>query len=101
MTISYQEIFGNDFSSHALKICKLLKPHTQVTKIQKATLIIGTFSEERTLKCSGLGIKSCSVENMKHLFSNSFKLEGQLRTDHTTPFDTIQDFNFCILKKIK
>jgi len=27
---------------------------------------------------------------MKHLFSNSFKLEGQLKTDNTTPFDTIQ-----------
>ena len=38
---------------------------------------------------------------MKHLFSNSFKLEGQLKTDHTTPFDTIQNFNFCILKKLK
>jgi hypothetical protein len=32
-------------------------------------LIIGTFSENGPLKCSGLEIRKYSVENLKELFS--------------------------------
>ena len=63
-------------------------------------LIIGTFSENGPLKCSGLEIRKYSVENLKELFSNSFKLVDHLNIDHVTPFDTIQNFNFCVLKKV-
>lgn len=63
-------------------------------------LIIGTFSENGPLKCSGLEIRKYSVENLKKLFSNSFKLVDHLNIDHVTPFDTVQNFNFCVLKKV-
>ncbi|MDB4196316.1 class I SAM-dependent methyltransferase [Flavobacteriaceae bacterium] len=68
---------------------------------KEGTLIIGTFSENGPLKCSGLEISRYSVENLQSLFSNSFELVDQLNTNHTTPFETIQNFNFCKFKKIK
>ena len=63
-------------------------------------LIIGTFSENGPLKCSGLEIRKYSVENLKEMFSNSFKLVDHLNIDHITPFDTIQNFNFCVFKRV-
>ena len=68
---------------------------------KEGTLIIGTFSENGPLKCSGLEISRYSVENLQSLFYNSFELVDQLNTNHTTPFETIQNFNFCKFKKIK
>jgi len=65
------------------------------------TLIIGTFSENGPLKCSGLEISRYSVEDLKLLFTKGFDLVEHLNTDHTTPFDTIQNFNFCRFKKLK
>ena len=64
-------------------------------------LIIGTFSENGPVKCSGLEISRYSVKNLQSLFCNSFELVDQLNTNHTTPFETIQNFNFCKFKKIK
>ena len=63
-------------------------------------LIIGTFSENGPLKCSGLEISRYSVEDLKLLFSESFELVEYLNTNHTTPFETIQNFNFCRFKKL-
>ena len=63
-------------------------------------LVIGTFSENGPLKCSGLEIRKYSVENLKEMFSNSFKLVDHLNIDHITPFDTIQNFNFCVFKRV-
>tara|TARA_B110001452_G_scaffold175694_1_gene147318 strand:+ start:634 stop:1251 length:618 start_codon:yes stop_codon:yes gene_type:complete len=68
---------------------------------KEGTLIIGTFSENGPVKCSGLEIRRYSVKNLQSLFCNSFELVEHLNTDHTTPFETIQNFNFCKFKKIK
>ena len=63
-------------------------------------LIIGTFSEKGPLKCSGLEITRYSVNEIEKLFSNKFSLIHKLNTDHLTPFNTIQNFNFCVFKKV-
>lgn len=63
-------------------------------------LIIGTFSEKGPLKCSGLEISRYSVNEIEKLFSNKFSLLHKLNTDHLTPFNTIQNFNFCVFKKV-
>ncbi len=68
---------------------------------KEGTLIIGTFSENGPLKCSGLKISRYSVKNLQSLLCNSFELVEHLNTDHITPFETIQNFNFCKFKKIK
>ena len=62
---------------------------------QNANLIIGTFSEDGPLKCSGLPITQYSVEKMEAVFGDDFELENCFTEDHETPFDTIQNFIFC------
>jgi len=79
------------------KYIKIAENHIR----EGGTLIIGTFSENGPLKCSGLEISRYSVEDLKLLFTKSFDLVEHLNTDHTTPFDTIQNFNFCRFKKLK
>ncbi|WP_310560064.1 class I SAM-dependent methyltransferase [Flavobacterium sp.] len=64
-------------------------------------LIIGTFSENGPKKCSGLDIKQYSEMELEKQFSNSFKKLKCITEDHTTPFETAQNFTFCIFEKIK
>lgn len=61
----------------------------------KQHLIIGTFSEKGPLKCSGLEIKQYSQQELSDRFSETFETRECINTDHTTPFDTIQNFTFC------
>ena len=61
--------------------------------------VLGTFSTEGPLKCSGLDISQYSVENMLDLFEEEFEMENCFTEDHETPFDTIQNFIFCHFKK--
>jgi len=65
----------------------------------EAHLIIGTFSEEGPLKCSGLPITQYSVEKMEAVFESDFELENCFTEDHVTPFETIQNFIFCTYKR--
>ena len=63
-------------------------------------LIIGTFSEDGPLKCSGLEIKRYSIENLKQLFKENFEFIEGFKKLHTTPFDTQQSFTFCVFRKV-
>lgn len=63
-------------------------------------LILATFSEEGPEKCSGLNITQYSVEKLETIFGEAFELENCFTEEHTTPFDTVQDFIFCHYKKI-
>ena len=62
--------------------------------------LLGTFSENGPLKCSGLEIKQYSENAMKHTFNESFQAMKCFTENHTTPFDTTQNFQFCGFKKI-
>ena len=62
-------------------------------------LIIGTFSENGPLKCSGLEIKQYSKETITELFQSEFQVLEYFTEDHLTPFDTTQNFIFCSFKK--
>jgi 2-polyprenyl-3-methyl-5-hydroxy-6-metoxy-1,4-benzoquinol methylase len=63
------------------------------------TLILGTFSENGPTKCSGIEITQYSQESMVQLFSESFVKIECTNVDHTTPFDTVQNFTFCRFKR--
>ena len=62
-------------------------------------LIIGAFAEDGPLKCSGLGIKRYSVDQISGLFKETFELVESFKMLHKTPFDTEQSFSFCVLRK--
>jgi 2-polyprenyl-3-methyl-5-hydroxy-6-metoxy-1,4-benzoquinol methylase len=57
--------------------------------------LLGTFSENGPLKCSGLNIKQYSENSMKNTFQYGFKAIKCFTEAHTTPFNTIQNFQFC------
>lgn len=64
-------------------------------------LIIGTFSENGPLKCSGLAIKQYNETGLTGTFSEGFEQIFCLNINHTTPFNTIQNFQFCRFKRKK
>ncbi|MFN8230743.1 MAG: class I SAM-dependent methyltransferase [Bacteroidia bacterium] len=67
--------------------------------IIKGFALIGTFSENGPKKCSGIDIKQYSHCELKNTFNDNFEVIENLNTDHQTPFNTIQNFNFCLFKK--
>jgi len=67
---------------------------------RNGTLIIGTFAEDGPLKCSGLEIKRYSTKNLKEIFKENFEFVEGFKKLHSTPFDTQQNFTFCVFKKI-
>jgi len=66
---------------------------------QNGILVIGTFSEQGPTKCSGIEIKQYSEQTMTDLFQNHFQKIGCITVDHTTPFETNQNFVFCSFRK--
>lgn len=66
---------------------------------ENGRMFLGTFSDNGPLKCSGLPITQYSVEKMEAVFGADFELENCLTEDHQTPFNTLQNFNFCHYKK--
>lgn len=70
-----------------------------VNNAVKGFLVIGTFSENGPLKCSGLDITQYSQEKLTAEFSEVFKKISCLTEDHKTPFDTFQNFLFCSFKR--
>ena len=61
--------------------------------------IVGTFSENGPLKCSGLEIKQYNETGFQQLFGAYFDKMGCFTEDHITPFDTVQNFIFCSFKR--
>ena len=70
-----------------------------VAKYVTDTFILGTFSENGPTKCSGLEISQYNELKLKLLFGASFDLTNCFLEDHTTPFNTIQNFIFCSFKR--
>lgn len=62
-------------------------------------LTVGTFSENGPKKCSGLDIKQYSEETLTTEMENGFEKIKCITEDHTTPFETKQNFIFCSFKR--
>ena len=62
-------------------------------------LIIGTFSENGPLKCSGLNVSRYSKKLIQEIFIRNFDLKDTFHIDHITPFNTTQNFLFSLFKK--
>ncbi|MDR0265775.1 MAG: class I SAM-dependent methyltransferase [Sphingobacterium sp.] len=65
----------------------------------QGVLVVGTFSEQGPRKCSGIEIKQYSTQSLNDLFQSYFKKIECMTIDHSTPFDTIQNFVFCSFRK--
>ncbi len=62
-------------------------------------LVLGTFSEKGPEKCSGLEIKQYSEASMSALFEKDFTRIKCIEENHSTPFNTLQNFVFCSFQK--
>ena len=70
-----------------------------VTKCVIDYLVISTFSNIGPKKCSGLDITQYDEEKLAALFMKDFELLSCSYEDHTTPFDTLQNFIFCVFRR--
>lgn len=65
----------------------------------KGFLVMGTFSESGPKKCSGLDIRQYSATSLEEIFKDDFTKLTCKTEDHTTPFNTTQNFTFCSFKR--
>mgnify|MGYP000858665700 CR=1 FL=1 len=62
-------------------------------------IVLGTFSTGGPIKCSGLEITQYNEQKISDTFCPAFTLLECNNVDHTTPFDTTQNFVFARLSK--
>ncbi|MCA6439263.1 MAG: class I SAM-dependent methyltransferase [Chitinophagaceae bacterium] len=65
----------------------------------KGYLVLGAFSENGPEKCSGLQIQQYNEASMSARFEIAFDRIKCITEDHTTPFNTVQNFLFCSFQK--
>lgn len=96
------DIWHDRATFHFLTTSKQIEIYSKtIEKWVTGFLIIGTFSENGPKKCSGLEIKQYSETAIENQFSDDFKKIKCITEDHVTPFETKQNFTFCIFEKIK
>lgn len=62
-------------------------------------MIIGTFSDKGPKKCSMLDVHQYTEEELQRQLENGFEKIKCVTEDHTTPFNTTQNFLFCSFRK--
>lgn len=82
------------------QIVKYLSTARKAVK-ENGFITIGTFSENGPKKCSGLAIKQYNEESLTAELQNGFEKLKCVIEDHTTPFNTTQNFLFCSFKRIE
>ncbi|MES2780755.1 MAG: class I SAM-dependent methyltransferase [Bacteroidota bacterium] len=80
------------------QIVKYLSTARQAVK-ENGVVTIGTFSDNGPKKCSGLDIKQYTEDALTAELENGFEKIKCITEDHTTPFDTTQNFLFCSFKR--
>jgi SAM-dependent methyltransferase len=62
--------------------------------------IVGTFAPSGPEKCSGLTVARHDAEGLKRIFGQKYKLLSSEPYQHTTPWKSVQDFQFSTFMKI-
>ena len=66
---------------------------------ENGNMILATFSSDGPQKCSGLEVVRYSKDSIKNEFEEHFKLINHQISNHTTPFNTNQEFIFASFVK--
>ncbi len=81
---------------HFLTDVNAIQSYAKTVAAHAKQLVIGTFSVNGPLKCSGLTIQQYDETSMKSLFEGvGFSAIACEFVDHTTPSGAIQNFIFC------
>ncbi len=95
------DIWHDRAAFHFLTQQKDIQNYTNLVGNYVQKLIVGTFSVDGPLKCSGLEITQYDEDKMSALFEpKGFVKKQCLRVDHTTPSGALQNFQFCSFTKI-
>ncbi|MCV9960316.1 class I SAM-dependent methyltransferase [Pararhizobium sp. BT-229] len=62
--------------------------------------VIGTFALDGPEKCSGLPVARYDAEGLQAVLGDRFKLATTRRHQHTTPWGSIQKFQFSTFEKV-
>lgn len=81
-----------EISKYAMLAKKYVKPG--------GYLVIGTFSENGPVNCSGLPVTRYNQHALQRVFSDGFKILNCIILDHETPFKTKQNFIYCSFQRI-
>ena len=94
------DVWHDRATFHFLTTTEQIKTYFSIAqKAVKQYLTIGTFSDKGPKKCSGLDIKQYTESELVATFDNAFEKINCTTEDHTTPFNTTQNFLFCSLKR--
>ena len=69
--------------------------YVENVKLYAENFIIGSFSTSGPKKCSGLDITQYDKSLLSKLFEDSMEIKKAEYINHTTPFETTQNFIFC------
>ena len=94
------DVWHDRATFHFLTTDDQIKKYIKIaSKFVRGYLIIGTFSQNGPKKCSGLEIKQYNEEELTSELKKGFDKIRCVSEDHTTPFNTIQNFLFCSFKR--
>ena len=68
--------------------------------IRGGHLVISTFSLTGPDKCSNLQVSQYSSSKLSFLFKENFVLTSSFNEVHTSPYNTTQDFIFCVFTRL-
>jgi 2-polyprenyl-3-methyl-5-hydroxy-6-metoxy-1,4-benzoquinol methylase len=68
--------------------------------IKGGHLVISTFSHTGPEKCSNLHVSQYSSSTLSLLFKENFVLTCSFNEVHTSPYQTTQDFIFCVFTRL-
>ena len=69
--------------------------YTKNVKSYSENFIVGTFSTSGPKKCSGLDVTQYDKDSLVKLFEGDMTIKKFEFINHTTPFETTQNFIFC------
>lgn len=85
---------------HFLTLPEEIQRYAKFVSQRAKNFVVGTFSLDGPLKCSGLEITQYNESSLSHLFQlEGFKLIDTKRENHQTPFGTFQNFVFASFRK--
>ncbi len=61
-------------------------------------MVIGTFADDGSTRCSGLDVGRCSPAALAAAFGRGFTLVRDMRHQHTTPSGALQRFVYGVMR---
>lgn len=93
---SSYEVWHDRATFHFLTTAEQIAKYLDIARMAVTKyLVLGTFSTQGPEKCSGLKIKQYDEAMLTAELENGFHKIRCITEDHTTPFNTVQNFLFC------